>query len=348
MQRHVVQPGDTLWQIARHYLGDARQWRSIALANGIGLDAVIVVGQRLVIPPLEPGAGRDPAAHWPSSLGGGGTSDESNTSVLPAQGFHFILADEINPLTRKVVRKVMINPSMAEEIFGKTGRIIQTVPNPERFGLFPTDINSPVSLGRHAMGMKPSAFSSASDHALGASRMTGSRFFIDVDKAQAAGARVHETKEILADLERIKAKLVKPADIGRLNKVVDLVRLDAEVAIEGNVPRSAIKGSGAMATTRALQGFQIIGFAVAVHDLSNAARKSAEKGSVKPISAEVVRQAGGWAAAVAGMKLGGATGAAFGITTGPGAIVTGAAGAFIGGVAGYYGFDWIADHIDEN
>jgi nucleoid-associated protein YgaU len=41
MQRHVVQPGDTLWQIARRYSGDARQWRAIALANGIGLDAVI-------------------------------------------------------------------------------------------------------------------------------------------------------------------------------------------------------------------------------------------------------------------------------------------------------------------
>lgn len=44
-------------------------------------------------------------------------------------------------------------------------------------------------------------------------------------------------------------------------------------------------------------------------------------------------------------KLGGLAGAAVGIETGPGAIAAGAIGAVVGG---YYGFDWIADHIDEN
>jgi hypothetical protein len=34
--------------------------------------------------------------------------------------------------------------------------------------------------------------------------------------------------------------------------------------------------------------------------------------------------------------------------TGPGAVVTAGIGAVVGGTAGYFGFDWIADHVDEN
>lgn len=48
------------------------------------------------------------------------------------------------------------------------------------------------------------------------------------------------------------------------------------------------------------------------------------------------------------MKIGAVGGAVLGIETGPGAILTGALGGIVGGLAGYYGFDWIADHIDEN
>jgi len=69
---------------------------------------------------------------------------------------------------------------------------------------------------------------------------------------------------------------------------------------------------------------------------------------MKPISAEVVRQAGGWGSAVAGMKIGAATGAALGIETGPGALLTGLVGGIVFGAAGYYGADWVADFIDEN
>jgi hypothetical protein len=46
------------------------------------------------------------------------------------------------------------------------------------------------------------------------------------------------------------------------------------------------------------------------------------------------------------MKLGAAGGALVGIETGQGAIVTGLIGSAVGGFAGYYGFDWVADHID--
>lgn len=68
----------------------------------------------------------------------------------------------------------------------------------------------------------------------------------------------------------------------------------------------------------------------------------------KPISAEVIRQAGGWGGAVAGFKVGGVIGAGVGIETGPGAIITGLVGGIVFGTAGYFGADWVADHIYEN
>jgi hypothetical protein len=39
--------------------------------------------------------------------------------------------------------------------------------------------------------------------------------------------------------------------------------------------------------------------------------------------------------------------AALGIETGPLDILIGLAGGMAGGVAGYFGFGWIADHIDK-
>ena len=83
----------------------------------------------------------------------------------------------------------MVNPRMAEAWTRKLGKPIPTVPNPELFGLMPTDPAASVSVGRHALGMKPSAFTSASDHLLGASRFSGTRFWIDVERARAAGHR---------------------------------------------------------------------------------------------------------------------------------------------------------------
>ena len=82
--------------------------------------------------------------------------------------------------------------------------------------------------------------------------------------------------------------------------------------------------------------------------MTHAAERSYDRHSVKPLAAETIRQAGGWAAAWAGIKLGAAGGALVGIESGPGAVATGAVGGILGGIAGYYGFDWIADHIDRN
>jgi hypothetical protein len=242
----------------------------------------------------------------------------------------------------------MVSSALSQKLSMQLGQPIPVVANPERFGFHPTEPTSPVTMGRHAMGLKPSPFSSASKSALGPSRFSGSRFWIDVEQARQAGATFHDTEEILADLDRIARKTAKAADLARIDRIKGLVRADAEVLIRGSVPAAAIKGASAMALTRGLQGVQIIGFAMTAIDVTHATQRSIREGSMKPIAAETVRQVGGWAAAWAGVKLGAAGGALLGIETGPGAILTGAVGGLIGGVAGYYGFDWVADHISAN
>ena len=92
----------------------------------------------------------------------------------------------------------------------------------------------------------------------------------------------------------------------------------------------------------------VVGVVFTAVDLGLAGKRSVEQNSFKPIGAEVVRQAGGWGMALAGVKIGAVAGAAVGVATGPGLIVTGAIGAVIFGAAGYFGADWIADHISPN
>jgi hypothetical protein len=345
--QYVVRPGDTLWRIAEQSFGDPYRWRTIAEDNRLRNPHRLLVGQPLTLRdeflrPRASGVGVSALQLPPSN------SFEHLSSLVPGRAFLFVLADEIDPLRPKVVRKVMVSPAMAGQWSQQLGRSVPMVPNPEYFGMHPTDPHSPLSLGRHAMGMKPSPYSSASSHAMGSARISGSRFWIDVRAASQSGATFHSTDDIVADLQRIAQKTWKPQDLARIENIKNLVRADAEVAIKGAVPASAVKGAASIALTRGLQGVQIVGFVMTAVDVGTAVQKSTNQQSVKPIAAESIRQVGGWSMAWAGMKLGGLAGAALGIETGPGAVATAAIGAVAGGVAGYMGFDWIADHIDQN
>jgi hypothetical protein len=358
---HTVQPGETLWSIARRYYGDGLRWRDIVRANGNGRpDDLLLVGETLVIHdggvcrmPQAAALGESPGFSGPPRAAGLTRSSSDvgramNPPLVPAASYVFVLADEINPLTRKVIRRVIVNPRMAAEVSRELGRTVQVFAHPERWGFTPSDPSSKLPPGRHVMGMKPSPYVSASDAWLGATRFKGAPFWIDATAARAAGATIPETSEIVADLDRIAAKTATPTDLAKVLEVRGKVIADREVLVKGAVPASAVKGAGAMAATRVLQGVQIIGFTMSAINLAHATEQSMKTGSARPIAAEAVRQAGGWAAAWAGMKLGAAGGALVGIQTGPGAVVTGAIGGVVGGVAGYFGFDWIADHISEN
>jgi LysM domain len=357
---YTVQPGDSLWSIARRFYNDGLRWSDIARANALTNPDRLLVGQVLHIDegavfrtPNAAALGESPGFAGPPRAGGQVLASSHPISaqqpaLVPSTWYVFVLADEIDPTRSKVVRRVLVNPRMAADAARQAGRPLAVFANPQRYGFTPSSPDSPLSIGRHAMGMKPSPYISASKGFLGAARFTGSPFWIDVQAARAAGATLHDTGEILADLDRIAAKGARAVDQAHVDRIKQLVMADREVLLKGSVPATAVKGVGAMAATRALQGVQIVGFAMTAVNLTHAAEQSVNERSVKPIAAESVRQVGGWASAWVGIKLGAAGGAMVGIETGPGALVTAAVGSIVFGVAGYFGFDWIADHISEN
>lgn len=92
---------------------------------------------------------------------------------------------------------------------------------------------------------------------------------------------------------------------------------------------------------------QVVGIFFTAYDLKVAASESVKLQSIKPISQEVLRQAGGWAGAVAGAKLGASVGVTCGVVTGPGVIVTGLVGGVLFGAMGYFGADHLAQRAFE-
>ena len=49
--QYVIQPKDTLWSLAKHFLGDGKRWREIMLANPGLVPNKLKVGQTITIPP---------------------------------------------------------------------------------------------------------------------------------------------------------------------------------------------------------------------------------------------------------------------------------------------------------
>ena len=273
--------------------------------------------------------------------------------LMPARAFFFIIVDEVGK-EGFLVRKIYASPrspylqSMNLSPLKQMSELY-----PEKYGLSPKDIKSPISAAEHVMGNNKSPYmSSSSIFPQGSPRFEGREIFIDIEKAKASGAKLVSTEQIVNSLREYKA--ANPHLAKRIDKISEYVReIDKEVLIRGEkVPAKAVFNPGSLKNTTAIirtaRVVQVVGVVLTAYDLEQATEKSFQTKSVKPISAEVIRQAGGWGGAVAGFKVGGVIGAGVGIETGPGAIITGLVGGIIFGTAGYFGADWVADHVYEN
>ncbi|WP_148716703.1 glycine zipper family protein [Chitinolyticbacter meiyuanensis] len=273
--------------------------------------------------------------------------------LMPARAFFFVVVDEVGKdgfLVRRIYAAAD-SPYLAKMNLSPLGNLSELYP--ERYGLIPKEWNSTTSIAEHVMGNNKSRYvSTSSIFPEGSPRFVGKDIFIDINKAIASGARLVSTDEILKSLADYK--VANPHLARRVDQIASYVReIDKEVLIEGRrVPAGAIFTPGSLKTSatlvRAARVVQVVGIAFTAYDLGHATGQSFKAKSVKPITAEVVRQAGGWGAAYAGFKVGGVAGAAVGIETGPGAVITGLVGGIIFGAAGYFGADWVADHIYEN
>jgi hypothetical protein len=112
------------------------------------------------------------------------------------------------------------------------------------------------------LGRTDSRFVSASERPLGSPRFEDKRFWIDIDKAKAGGATLHEADAILKDLDRVSNK-TKDA---RFKSYIEDIRqklqtIDHEIAFEGKIPSAAVKTAGGMAATRGLQFVEGVGIA---------------------------------------------------------------------------------------
>lgn len=230
-----------------------------------------------------------------------------------------------------------------------------------------------------------SQYLSASDRAFAAGTIEGTPLLLDVSKIKAAGGRILTVDEVVAQLVEFAVRNPGSRSqiqklIWTVSKVEGEVLIQggvprgAATRITGSAHLGHIRSAeslwqsfkdGALNKAELEQGLinlekaygrarvvgrvgrviTVVGVVFTAADLAMATDRSFKQHSARPIGAEIVRQAGGWAGAAAGAEFGGLMGAAFGIETGPGAIITGAVGAMVFGAIGYFDFNWIADHI---
>jgi len=263
----------------------------------------------------------------------------------------YIVADEINPFTKKWTRKIIIPPPNFKGSEAEYQRVI----NPTKYGIFPKDEASKVSIGRHVLGMTNSNFISVSKLPSGSPRFNGQWFWIDKKKVLQSGAKIYDEKAILPDIDRVVEK-IKKADkefkkTGEytrktqhyLNQAQELKYLsphvDQEVLVQGRIPSKAIKDLPSALLTRRLQVVSAFGIVMTVNDIASAAEESIKQKSMRPVTTQVAKEIGGWGGAIAGSRVGFAIGASLGVETGPGALIVGAAGSVIGGAIGYIGVE---------
>ncbi|MCI1033619.1 glycine zipper family protein [Raoultella terrigena] len=273
--------------------------------------------------------------------------------LMPARAFFFVIVDEPGKdgfLVRKIYASNS-DPYLSKMNLSDAKVLSET--NPERYGLVPKSYSAPYTVAEHVMGNNASSYiSTSSVFPEGSPRFEGKTIIVDIDKAVKSGAKLIPTEAILKSLEDYKEQ--NPHLKKRIDRISNYVEdIDKEVLLHGEkIPASAIFTPETLKYTkyftRGARVVQVAGIVFTAYDLEQATEKSIKNSRVQPIAAEVIRQAGGWGAAMVGAKVGTAAGALVGVETGPGAILTGLVGGIIFGTAGYFGADWVADYIDEN
>lgn len=274
--------------------------------------------------------------------------------LMPAKTFFFVVVEEIGKdgfLVRKVYASID-NPHLLKKKLSYAQKLSETIP--EKVGMTPRNINSTASIADHVLAIDEHTkyVSTSSDFPGGSPRMDGKTVYIDIEKAKKHGAKLITTDEIIFSLEEYIKKYPHTKD--KTKWLIRKVRnVDKEVLIKTTrTPPNAIFTPKSYKNSQTIiRGAKVIstfGIAFTAYDLSCAVNESYKINSFKPVTAEVMRQAGGWGAGIAGFKIGAIAGAAIGIETGPGALVTGLVGGILFGSAGYFGADWIADYIYKN
>lgn len=165
----TVRLGDSFSSLAERMLGDSSRWREVEQANHLPDPGLLLLDQQIRPPyaasltvtasapeiALQPIG--HPAAHFGPVWRNSGDSG-TRLALIPAHSYVFVVADEINPLSGKVIRRVITSPRLATEVAKQIGRSVPVFPNPERFGFSATNRNLTLTLGRHAQGLKPSPY----------------------------------------------------------------------------------------------------------------------------------------------------------------------------------------------
>ncbi|KAB8037862.1 glycine zipper family protein [Silvanigrella paludirubra] len=277
--------------------------------------------------------------------------------LMPARGFFFVIVEELGKdgfLVRRTYA-TLDDPYLREMNLSYSQNLREVWP--EKYNLEPRNYSSTSSIAEHIMGStnkNSSYISTSSSFPDGSPRFDVNKktVYIDINKAKKAGAKLISTEEILSSLEEYKQQ--NPHLKRRIDKIAGYVKdIDKEVLLQGKkIPSKAVFTPNSYDKAMKINGIgkvlHVFGIAFTAYDLKQALDESYKVESLKPITAEVVRQAGGWGAAWVGFKIGGAIGVSVGIEAGPGCVISGLVGGVIFGTSGYFGFDWVADFIYKN
>lgn len=184
--------------------------------------------------------------------------------------------------------------------------------------------------------------------------MDGKTVYVDIAKAKRAGARLVSTEEIVRAIDQYAATVPSAKRRWAQHIKQKVLSIDREILVQPRpmVPADGIFSERGLAVSLGIVKYarvvQVVGLAFTAYDVGVATGESMRLKSIRPVEKEAVRQASGWAGAVAGARVGAAAGAMVGIELGPGTIITGAIGGLLLGAVGYFGGSYLAGQIPDH